>query len=632
MLRRMARGASAGSGDDAFAGPRNALAGLAVLALAVVIGLELRPVGAGPSEQPDHLLLMLSQERPQVERILLDAGFDVDVEMLPSDPQAAVDLEDLIEVADERGFGFLVVDDVSNIDPEGLDFEGDPWPGHGSWVAISAGDLAFPHHVTAASAAGLGPRGASLAVLEMVFAQPRLDRGRESLVRRPALDEVLLNARLEAGMNMLDRASAQRRLSVEMELRLAERLTGDLRMTPILDPLAIGGALPLGPRTLLTTARAVEFVIEPDSSLEDVLEDMVSMRRVTLDHEGRVTAHEDCSATFGGRLSAAEFQSLRASRDSEFLALQRRDGQVQFYRASPSATCGYALAGSHRVSPGVDAGVVGVRGVLAGTELAGEGARVAFRAADGTTRVSPIVRATLRSPVWIDDAHVVVPGSDDELEPGVGAALYVFSVFDDTLVEKIELPEALARRGVSSVVVSDARAREVILSSGRHPTRLYLARLGREVTAPGGPAAASPESAASSSPRSPAGRDATERSPLDRRAHPVEALSLVWSSEDSYDLHVSQDGELLVFATAGDELREDHGVRSRRYQTLRIDLLAARRGELRVEALAESALNDRKPVLVPGGEFAVVSSRARLGVRRREVVTPRVVRLLDEFK
>ena len=61
---------------------------------------------------------------------------------------------------------------------------------------------------------------------------------------------------------------------------------------------------------------------------------------------------------------------------------------------------------------------------------------------------------------------------------GVGAALYVFSALDETFVEKIELPEELARRGVSSVVISNAVEREVVLSSGRAPTDLYLARLG----------------------------------------------------------------------------------------------------------------------------------------------------------
>lgn len=617
MLMPMAGGTSAGSNNDAFVGPRNVLAGLAILALAAVIGLELRPVGSGASERPDHVLLALSSERVAAEQTLRDAGFHVEVQMLPSTSSGPVPLEDLLEQADERGLGFLLVDDASKLDPGSVEFEGAPWPEKKSWVAISVGDLAFPAHLSATSAAVSGAGGSSLGVLEMIFAQPRLDRERESLVRRPALNEVLLNARLEAGMNILDRATSQRRLSVEMELRLAERLAGDPDIVPVLEPLKIGGALPVGPRALLTTARAVNFVIAPDSNLDDVLEDTLSLSRVDLDAAGRVVSHEDCAPTVGGSLSAAEFQSLRTSPQYEFLALQRRDGRVEFYRSSPSAVCRYALAGEHQVQAGVDAGVLGVRGVLAGTELAEEGARVAFRALDGTTLVSPVVRATLRSPVWLDDTHVLVPGSDDSLEPGFGAALYVFSALDETFVEKIELPEELARRGVSSVVISNAVEREVVLSSGRAPTDLYLARLG---DIPG----------ASSSAAGASGPDLD--SVGDRRVvHAAEEVSLLWSSDDSYDLDVSDAGDLLVFATAGDEFRDDHGVRARWYETRGLDLRAARRGALRVERLASSALSDRKPVLVPGQAFVVVSSRLRLGVRRREIVTPRVLRIRRKF-
>jgi hypothetical protein len=620
MLRPMAGGTSAASNNDAFVGPRNVLAGLAIVALAAVIGLELRPVGSGESERPDHVLLALSSERVDVEQTLRDAGFQVEVQMLPSSSSGPVSLEDLLDQADDRGLGFLVVDDASNLDPGSVEFEGETWPEKDSWVAISVGDLAFPAHLSATSAGVSSEGGPSLGVLEMIFAQPRLDRERESLVRRPALDEVLLNARLEAGMNILDRATSQRRLSVEMELRLAERLAGDPDIAPVLEPLHIGGALPVGPRSLLTTARAVNFVIAPDSNLDDVLEDTLSLSRVDLDAAGRVVSREDCAPTVGGSLSAAEFQSLRASPEYEFLALQRRDGRVEFYRSAPSAVCRYTLAGKHQVQPGVDAGVLGVRGVLAGTELAGEGARVAFRALDGTTRVSPVVRATLRSPVWLDDSHVLVPGSDDALEPGVGAALYVFSALDETFVEKIELPEEIARRGVSSVVISNAREREVVMSSGRGPTDLYLARLG---DLPDASAAVPAPAATGTHP---------ERVRDRRVVHPVEEVSLMWSSDDSYDLDVSAGGDLLVFAAAGDEFRDDHGVRSRRYETRGIDLRAARRGALREERLASSGLNDRKPVIAPGKAFLVVSSRLRLGVRRREIVTPRVLRILPELE
>ncbi|MGB1699701.1 MAG: hypothetical protein ACPHRO_07100, partial [Nannocystaceae bacterium] len=380
-----------------------------------------------------------------------------------------------------------------------------------------------------------------------------------------------------------------------------------------------------------TTKRAINFVIEPDANLEDVLEDEVEFRRVELDDRGRVVSVETCTETFEGPLSAADFQSLRVSPDGYYLALQRRDGRVLFYEEVPSAVCRYALAGEHRVSPGVDAGVVGVRGVTAGTELVEGGARVVFRYRDGSTRRGPVVRATLRNPAWLDDSHVVVPGSDDEEEPGVGAALYVFSLHEQEAVEKITLPAEVARRGVSTVVVSDSAAREVIVSSGRAPTSLYLATLGdpaeavprRPVKTPksrGADAGAALEGPTTRSPLH-------EAPPPEVRVRPVARIEMFWAVEDSYDLNVSEDGRALALATAGEEFIEDHGVQSRRYRVAVLDLSAARRGTLRVDALVESTMSDRKPLVVPQSELVIMSSRGRLGLRRREVVTPRVARI-----
>ena len=125
----------------------------------------------------------------------------------------------------------------------------------------------------------------------------------------------------------------------------------------------------------------------------------------------------------------------------------------------------------------------------------------------------------------------------------------------------------------------------------------------------------------------------TTRSPLveapppEVRVRPVARIEMFWAVEDSYDLSVSEDGRALALATAGEEFIEDHGVQSRRYRVAVLDLSAARRGTLRVDALVESSMSDRKPLVVPQSELVIMSSRGRLGLRRREVVTPRVARI-----
>ena len=609
---------------EAFSGPRNLSVLLFVLGVLGVVWSQMRPVGGGQAEDPARIMLVSREARPSLVSLLSNSGFDV-VERSGEPGEATVD--ELIEAADHEGVGFVVIQTPTDgasgyVRGSPAEAEGDPWPEDARWVTVSVGDLAFPPKVRAGIDPSTNGYDEGESILGALFDQPRLAPERESLAHNPELKEVLLHAKLEPGLNISRRAESQRRLAYEMELRLAGRLLEGEGVRPLFEPLRIGGGLPVSDMEVLVTERALDFVIEADESMRDELDARISLQLWTLDGHGAEVGRRSCDALVGGPLRAESFTSLRASSDGAHLVMQLKDGTVRFFERvdGSDSVCGYRARGSAVVDQGIDVGVIGARGVVVGVAPGTGGGQLVFRDGDETWRTPEIAGVRLRNPTWFDDAHVLVTAAYDSADGHPRSGLLLVNALEPQQVARLELPLPLRTAGLHRVVVPrPGLGMEVIVAAGRSPTQLAMVELNEEPRW-SSPAAVDPEVewVAGASPK-------MQWSALTSVEVSLEAV--LWQAQDAYDVAVGRGGNALIFATAGDEFVHDEDAYVRMYDIEALDLASARRGISMPSWRLQTGVVDRKPVYVPVLDGVLFSSRARLGVRRRDVTTPRIAPL-----
>ena len=319
-----------------------ALSAVAVLAGTAAVLHMTRPRGRGNPEDPAKVLVVTKERPVGTAAVLRDAGFSADEHTRAAllrkaeselDPVPASETEALLALADLYGYGHVVFVDSAagtfdgvDTEPEDLDWE------DAAFAVVSAGDLAFPHHVTIA-----GPPPAYLAdrfapLLEAMFEQPALAPVRAS---DPATIELVrLRDRLAGGLDDLARFAAARERVARVERRYEALVAGEgpEGVQAVAGPYVAGRSVVLPDGSWLVLGRSFHFQTPDAVTVRADLDDTLSVLHLT-QPGGRAVK---CPEVAGGTVPAAMRPRLLPADDGGSFLLTRLDAPPTLYRFDPA--------------------------------------------------------------------------------------------------------------------------------------------------------------------------------------------------------------------------------------------------------------------------------------------------------
>ena len=370
---------------------------LVAAALGAALWSSTRDRGQGAPEERGRLVIATAGPEGIDAQVALfeRAGFVVEVDSYDgwlTRARGEVDSEAeglalLLELADLRGAGYLVVEDPARLDLGGLEIEAVE-PEYEDleerdFAAFSVGDLAFPHRLSADDQGA--PRYVRLpgyGALQAVFRQPSLfAREREE---RPTVDELRHEAAIRLGRDMAERPEAFDGQVAALDELLHARLEGPgIRMA--LEGIVAGEAIPTPDGGLLLIHRELDVYSADARTLELELAGPTGFDWVPPGElDDPAGARRPCTALAAAELEPADSPTIHAAPDGSALAIAAGEGRpTSLWHKQPVAGCEWrAVADVPPISAQTTVELVAPRRARGNAELLARGGPLLLARAD----------------------------------------------------------------------------------------------------------------------------------------------------------------------------------------------------------------------------------------------------------
>jgi hypothetical protein len=344
---------------------------LIISALAAAIWSSTREQGQGEPEDRRRLMVV-TQDDSNVNyyAVLERGGFEIEVGRFAEfEAEARTQLPDseasgaalLLELADVRGFGFVVFEQPASLDLSALELDPaidsiDDLPGR-DYVVLSVGDLAFPHRLSV-DAIGDDPvlRMPGYGALEAMFEQPAISV--REVEDRPTVEELQYEDAIEVARWMHERPAtfataiefARNNLALALALDADARTLADWLHAPRADsgPRAstfeTGSAVPTPDGGVLVIHHALEVISEDAQNLElraaaTMRIDYLAPAALAGDLAGATLELQACPSLAGGELVVAEQPRVEAALDGSTVAIATPDGRATIWRKRGGVGC-----------------------------------------------------------------------------------------------------------------------------------------------------------------------------------------------------------------------------------------------------------------------------------------------------
>ncbi len=584
--------------------------------------------GVGAPDDPTKVLIV-SEGVSDIDHLgLLErAGFSHPVEASLAEYEErarklefeADGVEAVLAVADELGYGFVAFEDPQSLDFSMLELQDDApeIDAHARYAVLSAGDLAFPHHLSVNPPSSEVVMLPGLGLLQALYAQARIHPDRELLAHHPTVDELHLQAQLDAGLFTVRRVASLESTASNLAVDI-ERLINEGGGRPLGLALESGGPIALPDGGVLSVVQDVKIVSRDGFVLDYALGEEL---RLEYTPAGGLFEGPDrrvrCGSLAGGRLPVEEFPELVTSVDGRILLVHTATEGLQAWAALDGGACQFER---HGIVPSPSPGEKGLG-------VPSSGGRVARNVTDpaGASRLRiydprpdagpapPVDLASLENtslgkPVWLTERYVAAGGRTWG-EPGQEPhdAIFVFAVDRPDLVLRVDASAFGEGERLRQMAAIPGERAQLLVTTRGVPTKLF--RLGFVESLD--PSFDEP------SPAPPAEEDpSTAPSPSPLRILGDEALSieLLHEAGTVVDPVVSPDGTWLAFSH-----REEDGIGQSAIAVLRIDPPATE-----LIRVTDGSVGDDKPRFTADGHGLVFGTRVSLNIGGHVLVAPRV--------
>jgi len=442
-------------------GPKIFLGILGIAAVGAAAWWFTRP--AGPVGQPDEpsRILVVGPDAASTAEALREFGFDTEhgeYDALAAEGAGGAagteGIEAILHLADERGFGYVALEDPSTHGMASITVTGDSADvsaDHG-WAVFSVGDLGMPPTVTVDGAQTVLPRPDYVQVLRAAFKHERLANTLFSESRLP-IDAVELHAKIQRAVDLHGAyAMLDRRIDKEVRAReeaLVEAEQAEPVPALLAQPMETTESIALGDGTVLSLVQGqrLDSPRDPEVSLQPSPELQLWY------HPPGSTAlgeRQRCTAVRGGLLPVGGAEHV-LSPAADALLLEASGGLELWALDVSAQACAFTRKGKVPVAAGYDHtwGMPHASGRVLRPSTPPEGLAVSvWTAGEDLPQIVKMPGCTrLGEPAWIDAEHFAVSCQFQPPQPDPYAAL---DDVDDPYVDEEE--EAQPPEGQTAAV------------------------------------------------------------------------------------------------------------------------------------------------------------------------------------
>lgn len=372
-----------GGSTDVEALTRGFRSRLFVLGVVVVAGLaaavwsETREQGIGEAEDRRRVMVVAASDTDYYA-VLERGGFVVEVDSM-ADWEAAARAERpdseaegvalLVELADARGVGFIVLEAPATLELGELELEPAPADIEGwdqrDYAAISVGDLAFPSRLSV-DEAGDDPllRLPGYGALQALFGQPAVTAREDEA--RPTVEELQHEDKIERGRWMVERPQTFTTALAYARESIAANLAKDPGAHTLVGPFVTGTAVPTPEGGALVVHHELEAYSEDARALELHAGSRMRLDYLSPEALARLVAGgepelEACPSLAGGELELERRPRLEVAVDGSALAIGTPAGEVAIWHKLPGPGCEWREVAALPLAPGSAIGVLAPR-------------------------------------------------------------------------------------------------------------------------------------------------------------------------------------------------------------------------------------------------------------------------------
>jgi hypothetical protein len=338
------------------------LAVLVIAALGAALWSSTREVGIGEPEDRRRLMVVTHGSDINYYEVLEGGGFEVEVdsyadwetgarELLPESEAEGVAL--LLELADLRGFGFVVFEAPGQLDFGELELEPAVAEIEGfaerDYAVLSVGDLAFPHHLSV-DEPGEDPilRMPGYGALQALFEQPAVTAREDE--ERPTVEELQYEDAIEVARWMHERPSTFAAAIDFARSSMHASLARDANARTLVEDFSTGSGVPTPDGGVLVVHHALEIVSEDAQALEmrpgelmrfDWLGPEAVDALLAADDRGARLELEPCTSLAGGSIELEREPRIEAAIDGSTLAISTMPGEATLWTKLEQGGCAW---------------------------------------------------------------------------------------------------------------------------------------------------------------------------------------------------------------------------------------------------------------------------------------------------
>lgn len=601
---------------------------LITAALGAAIWTFTRPEGIGNAEDPTKVLVVTDGSSSGYSFVLGELGFDAAEGTLQAwEDKAKQEVEELdaagveavLTLADKFGYAYVVFESPQQVSFGELDLDGatQPFEDHVQFAVLTAGDYAFPHHVTVNPKPSAVMRDRSLVLLQALFDQERLQRLLPEHADDEEIADIQLRDQLEGAVDRVGRIPEAERMAERVMVDVRRQLVDEERADPAPRPLAesieSADVIPLPSGAILSVGRGFQ-IVSPDGVRADL--DLDEEERFSYGPVQGDAKRQLCSSLAGGTLSVHDSPRHVFSVDGAAVVVKTLSSGTVLWRFetdAPPGSCSFESVGEIATAqPGLEGAIVPHgSGKVARSGVLGSHAVVAVSdVVDGNEYLLGMLdEVELGAPVWLGSDVVATVGT--RVSNPDAAGIYVFSIANPMIVLRLDSTVFESATDVEQIAVVPTSS-DLVATAGVMPRKLYRLKV------PVSWSALFQEAAASPPPPDP---EAQEDRPAIVELDPNRFTAVSLTEQGRvHDPFVSPDGELVAFAVRDPSLDEPDEA-----DDDEVAVVSLSAGRVRV--LTRNALHDHGPRVTADGKHIVFRTRVEIPRTNWVVTVPRIVGL-----